>query len=78
MAEKINFIIGEKFHREKEYTPSKSAETCLFFLQTYTSEVVCPAGAFAGATFEKDIYVPKSEFYWSDDQIIKKYESFFE
>ncbi len=61
------------------YTPSKSAETCLLFLQTYTGELApYPQGYFAGYTFQKDIYVPKSEFYWSDDQIIKKYKGFFE
>ena len=61
------------------YTPSKSAETCLLFLQTYTGELApYPQGYFTGYTFQKDIYVPKSEFYWSDDQIIKKYKSFFE
>ncbi len=60
------------------YTPSESAETCLLFLQTYTGELApYPQGYFAGYTFKKDIYAPKSEFYWSDEKLIKKYKSFF-
>lgn len=60
------------------YTPSKSAETCLLFLQTYTGELApYPQGYFAGYTFQQDIYAPKSEFYWSDEQLIQKYKNSF-
>ena len=60
------------------YTPSKSAETCLLFLQTFTGELApYPQGYFAGYTFQKDIYAPKSEFYWSDEQLVEKYKHFF-
>lgn len=60
------------------YTPSNSAENCLLFLQTFTGELApYPQGYFAGYTFQKDIYVPKCEFYWSDEQLIQKYKSSF-
>lgn len=60
------------------YTPSETAETCLLFLQTYTGELApYPQGYFAGYTFQKDIYAPKREFFWSDEQLIQKYENSF-
>ena len=61
------------------YTPSESAETCLLFLQTYTGELApYPQGYFAGYTFQKDILAPKSEFYWTDEQLIQKYKNNFQ
>ena len=61
------------------FTPSETAESCLLCL--LTDEAVLapyPQGFFSGCTFKKYIYAPKEECYWSDEQLIEKYESIFE
>ena len=61
------------------FAPSETAESCLLYLRTYEAVLApYPQGFFEGYTFKKYIYAPKEEYYWSDEQLIEKYESIFE